>query len=64
VEAVPLSWARSNEDESLCAWPPYPPKAATRIMHAISERIHVSADWSEYAVKLIKKCGQFNFSAF
>ena len=61
VEAVPLSWLRSDDKETLCSWPPYPAKATTRIMTAISERTRPGDGWPEYQATIIKKCGQFNF---
>lgn len=57
VEAVPLVWLKSDDTETMCAWPPFPAKATTRVMHAITERTVPSENWPEYKAKLIKKCG-------
>ena len=54
VEAVPLSWLRSDDKETLCSWPPYPAKATTRIMTAISERTPPGDGWPEYQATIIK----------
>jgi len=61
VEAVPLSWLKSNDEGTVCSWPPYPATATTRIMNAISQRIFPSDEWPEYAAKIIKKCGNCLF---
>jgi len=57
TEAVPLSWLRSNEEETLCSWPPF--TSATKIMAAISTRAAPGPDWKEYEANIIRKCGSF-----
>lgn len=52
---VPLCWLKSNKTETLCAWPPYPAWAATKIPNATAERIVPHDDWQNIAAKIIPK---------
>jgi len=62
VEAVPLSWLKTNESETVCSWPPYPSRATSRIMNAIAERIVPQDDWQSFPAEIIRKCGQLHYS--
>lgn len=50
TEAVPLTWLKSNENDTICYWPPY--TSATKIMAAISTWSRLAGLQSSHHTKM------------
>ena len=57
IEAVPLSWLRSNENSTVCSWPPY--KSMSRLTRAISSYEACTDEWDTYDARLVRHCGEY-----
>jgi len=57
VEAVPLSWLKSNSSGTVCSWPPY--KSTARLTHAITTSEHCTDDWEIFDAHIIRRCGEY-----
>jgi hypothetical protein len=57
VEVVPITWLTEGADHVECAWPPF--RNALRITKAAREEEKPTGDWTQWAVRILKKYGNY-----